>query len=76
MKEGGFRVRVEKDLHEEFMATCRRLGRNGSEVIRNLMRDYVAREYGGLQASLFERADSKQANKETKGGASSWHKRS
>lgn len=40
------------------------------------MRDYVAREYGGLQASLFERADSKQANKETKGGASSWHKRS
>lgn len=53
MKDAGLRVRVEKQLREEFVDTCRLQGRAAAEVLRDFMRAYVAKERGGLQASLF-----------------------
>ena len=55
MKDAGLRVRVEKELREEFVATCREQGLIAAEVLREFMRDYVQRERGGLQGSLFAR---------------------
>lgn len=56
MKNSGLRVRVEKDLREEFVGTCRLQGRPAAEVLRDFMRSYVERERGGRQASLFTSA--------------------
>lgn len=53
MKDAGLRVRVEKELREEFVGTCRLQGRHAADVLRDFMRDYVTRERGGLQQSLF-----------------------
>lgn len=53
MKNSGLRVRVEKELREEFVGTCRLQGKAAAEVLRDFMRAYVARERGGRQASLF-----------------------
>ena len=53
MKDSGLRVRVEKELREEFVGTCRLQGKPAAEVLRDFMRAYVARERGGRQASLF-----------------------
>ena len=75
MKEAGFRVRCEKELHEEFMATCRLQGKYAADVVRNFMRAYVAREHGGLQGSLFDQREPNAANAATEGGANSWQKR-
>lgn len=53
MKDAGLRVRVEKELREEFVGTCRLQGKHAAEVLRDFMRAYVDRERGGRQASLF-----------------------
>lgn len=56
MKDAGLRVRVEKELREEFVGTCRLQGKHAAEVLRDFMRAYVARERGGRQALLFNTA--------------------
>lgn len=53
MKDSGLRVRVEKELRKEFVGACRLQGKPATEVLRDFMRAYVAREGGGWQASLF-----------------------
>lgn len=53
MKDSGLRVRVEKELREEFVGTCRLQGKAAAEVLRDFMRSYVAQQSGGRQASLF-----------------------
>jgi hypothetical protein len=53
MKDAGLRVRVEKELREEFVGTCRLQGTHAAVVLRDFMRAYVAREKGGRQSSLF-----------------------
>lgn len=53
MKDAGLRVRVEKELREEFVDTCRLQGRPAAEVLRDFMRAYVMQERGGRQAGLF-----------------------
>lgn len=53
MKDSGLRVRVEKELREEFVGTCRLQGKPAAEVLRDFMRAYVAREHGGRQSYLF-----------------------
>jgi hypothetical protein len=52
MKDAGLRVRVEKELREEFVGTCRLQGLKAAAVLRDFMRDYVQRESGGRQGSL------------------------
>jgi hypothetical protein len=43
MKDVGLRVRVERDLRDEFLETCRAQDTPAAQVIREFMRSYVAR---------------------------------
>ena len=43
-KDSGFRIRVERPLHEQFLQVCRSHDRPASQVLREFMRDYVARD--------------------------------
>jgi hypothetical protein len=42
-KDSGLRIRVEKTLRDEFLEICHAQDRPASQVIREFMRDYIAR---------------------------------
>jgi hypothetical protein len=54
MKDAGLRLRVEKQLRKEFVGACHLQGKHAADVLRTFMREYVAREAGGMQTSLFQ----------------------
>lgn len=47
-KDSGFRIRVERPLHEQFLQVCRSNDRPAAQVLREFMRDYVARNAGAV----------------------------
>lgn len=49
IKDSGLRLRVERDLREEFMATCRAEGKTAAQVLRDCMRQFVERAHAGQQ---------------------------
>ena len=49
----GFRLRVDDQLRHEFISACRSQDRAAAQVLREFMRDYVAKHYGGQQKKLF-----------------------
>jgi hypothetical protein len=44
MKDVGLRVRVERELRDDFLEACRAHDRPAAQVIREFMRDYVVRQ--------------------------------
>jgi hypothetical protein len=52
-KDAGLRLRVERDLREEFVETCRLEGKAAAQVLREYMREYVARNKSAAQRELF-----------------------
>lgn len=55
-KDSGFRIRVERELREKFLAMCRAQDRPAAQVLREFMRDYVAEhepsnDIGGASAN-------------------------
>ncbi len=42
VKNAGVRIRVEKELRDEFLETCRRQDTPAAQVLRQFMREYVA----------------------------------
>ncbi len=42
MKDVGFRIRVQRDLREQFLDACRTQDKPASQVLREFMREYVA----------------------------------
>lgn len=57
-KDAGLRVRVEKELRQEFVESCRAAGRPAAQVLREFMREFVTRERATAQRSLFEESAS------------------
>ena len=55
-KDAGLRLRVEKELRQEFVEACRAAGKPAAQVLREFMRDFVAREQATLQRPLFDEA--------------------
>jgi len=53
-KDAGLRLRVEKELRQEFVDACRASGKPAAQVLRDFMRDFVIRERGSAQRPLFE----------------------
>jgi uncharacterized protein involved in exopolysaccharide biosynthesis len=53
IKDAGLRLRVERDLRHEFIETCRSEGKAAAQVLREYMRDYVARNRAAAQHELF-----------------------
>ena len=43
-KDVGLRVRVERELRDDFLEACRAHDRPAAQVIREFMRDYVVRQ--------------------------------
>ena len=52
-KNAGLRLRVEKNLRQEFLDACRADGRVAAEVLREFMRDYIAQNRASAQSDLF-----------------------
>lgn len=52
-KDVGIRIRVEKQLRDEFQAACGSEGRQASDVLREFMQQYAVTHLDGRQASLF-----------------------
>jgi hypothetical protein len=53
-KSVGIRIRVERNLRDAFAQACRDNGSTSSEVIRQLMQEYVEKNYSSRQLDLFE----------------------
>lgn len=41
-KDAGMRIRVERELRDEFLKICRERDRPAAQVIREFMREYIA----------------------------------
>jgi hypothetical protein len=54
VKDVGLRLRVEKELRQEFVEACRASGKPAAQVLREFMRDFVSRERVMMQRPLFE----------------------
>lgn len=53
-KESAIRIRVDEELHKNFLAACRRRDRPASQVLREFMRAYVEQDRHYAQRNLFE----------------------
>ena len=53
VKDAGLRLRVERDLRNEFVESCRAGGRPAAQVLRDFMRDYVDRTKREAQRDFF-----------------------
>lgn len=51
-KESSFTIRVDQNLKDQFVATCKSQDTTAAQVLRGIMRDYIAR-HG--QADIFGR---------------------
>ncbi|MEQ5766570.1 plasmid-related protein [Halomonas sp. H33-56] len=51
-KDCGMRIRVDKQLREEFLEACRSEDRAASDVLREFMRTYI-KQHSFAQHSLF-----------------------
>lgn len=55
-KDAGLRLRVERDLRNQFVELCRAEGRPAAQVLRDFMRQYVAGTHPFNQQDLFATA--------------------
>jgi len=45
MKDVGLRIRVQRDLREQFLEVCRAQDKPAAQVLREFMREYVAKTF-------------------------------
>lgn len=57
-KSANYRIRVEPELHQDFLDACKASDRPAAQVIREFMRDYVVRFRESRQAELFPTQES------------------
>ncbi len=55
-KDAGLRLRVEREIRQEFVEVCRAEGKTAAQVLREYMRDYIARNRAAMQRELFTKA--------------------
>ena len=63
-KSSALRIRIEPELHREFLDTCKRLDLPAAQVLRQYMRKFVEEHRTGMQSELFDSGD-KDNNYET-----------
>jgi len=54
VKTAALRIRIEPELHQQFIKTCKAQDIKASEVLRAFMRRYVDQHAVGQQAQLFQ----------------------
>lgn len=52
-KDAGLRLRVEREIRQEFVEACRAEGKTAAQVLREYMRDYITRHRASAQRELF-----------------------
>jgi len=52
------RVRIQPDLHREFVALCEAMNVNGSAIVRQCIQAFVDRHKDSTQADLFRQPES------------------
>jgi len=57
MKDSGFRIRVQRELREQFLAACKAQDKPAAQVLREFMRDFIAAHPS--QSHLDEQKDRK-----------------
>lgn len=60
MKDVGLRIRIQRDLREQFLEVCREQDKPAAQVVREFMRQYVrkyenAKEFHQLKPRLSRR---------------------
>ncbi len=58
-KTSAFRIRVEPELHRQFVDACKRLDKPAAQILREYMRSFVSRYQNTAQADLFDEINSK-----------------
>lgn len=53
-KDVGLRIRVSRELRDEFLAVCRVQDKPASQVLRDFMRDYIEALRQAEQQTLFD----------------------
>jgi hypothetical protein len=53
IKDAGLRLRVEREIRQEFVEVCRAEGKTAAQVLREYIRDYIARNRAAAQRELF-----------------------
>lgn len=53
IKDAGLRLRVEREIRQEFVEVCRGEGKTAAQVLREYMREYIARNRAAAQRELF-----------------------
>lgn len=54
MKLAGYRVRVDRELRDEFVSACRARDISAAQVLRSYMRSFVEQNQGTPQGDFFE----------------------
>ena len=57
MKSAALRVRIDPDLHDDFLNSCKELDMSASHVLRQFMRVFVEKQGKGSQRELFKIID-------------------
>ncbi len=65
-KSANYRIRVEPDLHQEFLDACKSEDRPAAQVIREFMKGYVNKHRAAQQADLFVAEQPKNYKRERK----------
>lgn len=61
-KTSNYRIRVEPELHQEFLDACKTNDRPAAQIVREFMKGYVLKHRQGLQAELFISEESERYN--------------
>ena len=67
-KDAGMRIRVERELRDEFLKICREQDRPAAQVIREFMREYIA-----AKKSNHARSEERRVGKECRSRWSPYH---
>jgi hypothetical protein len=62
-KDCGLRLRLERELREQFVESCREAGQPAAEVLRDFMREYISRHQAVMQPDLFSTGRSAAAGR-------------
>jgi len=66
MKDVGLRIRVQRELREQFLEVCQAQDKPAAQVIREFMREYVA-DYGTVVRTGRGGADQRKRNEPKRG---------
>lgn len=56
-KSSNLRIRVEPELHQQFLDACKQQDIPAAQVLREYMQSYVRQHYSGRQIELFKESD-------------------